>query len=70
MKWILYSCLIVLFALHNDLWLWNDASIVMGLPIGLFYHIIYCLVAALLMYALVKFAWPSHLETEEDSDAA
>ena len=32
------------------------------LPIGLFYHGCYTIAISLLMWALVKFAWPSHLE--------
>ena len=68
MKSIFYLGLALLYLLHNDLWFWNDASIVMGIPIGLFYHILYCFAASLLMLALVKFAWPEHLETENDRE--
>ena len=36
----------VLFLLHNDLWWWRDATLVGGLPIGLAYHVLFCLVTA------------------------
>ena len=34
------------YLLHNDLWLWHDPRLVGGLPIGLVYHLAYCLAAA------------------------
>ena len=37
------------------------------LPVGLFYHGVYSLAAAGLMWALVRFAWPAHLEAEAES---
>ena len=38
--------LLALFLLHNDLWWWNDARLVWGLPIGLAYHFAFCIVTA------------------------
>jgi len=64
-KWLLFTALFVLFIFHNDLWLWHDPTLVMGIPTGLLYHILYCLVASLLFAALVRFAWPSDLEKED-----
>ncbi len=58
---LLYAALVLVFLLHNDLWLWNDARIVAGLPVGLTYHVGYCLVVALLLGLLVRFAWPRDL---------
>ena len=68
-RWILYAAIVVLYVLHNDYWFWYDPRIVLGLPIGLTYHVGYNLAAALLMFLLVRFAWPSHLEVE-GGDAA
>lgn len=56
---VLYGLLLVLFVLHNDLWLWNDASTWLGLPAGLTYHVLYCVVTAGLMAVLVRYAWPA-----------
>ena len=36
-KWPLFAALLVLYLLHNDLWLWHDATLVFGLPVGLVY---------------------------------
>ena len=66
MKRLLYAALAVLFLLHQDFWLWNDGRMVLGLPVGLTYHVLYCLAAAAMMALLVKFAWPTHLATDDD----
>lgn len=65
-KWTLYLGLLVLYVLHNDLWLWNDSTLVLGLPVGLAYHFGFSIVTAVLMWLLVKYAWPEHLEVEEE----
>ena len=58
---LLLAALLLVFVLHNDFWQWDDATPLWGLPVGLTYHIVYCLVAALLMWLLVRFAWPEEL---------
>ena len=63
----LYSALVLLYLLHNDLWLWHDGSLLLGLPIGLTYHVLYCLSAAGLMALLVRWAWPSDLATSAET---
>ncbi len=62
---------VALYMLHQDFWYWRETTpIVFGfLPIGLFYHICYTIAVSLLMYLLVKFAWPSHLETGEGGES-
>jgi hypothetical protein len=62
---------IVLYALHQDVWFWRTTHpIAFGfLPVGLFYHVCYTLVVSLLMGLLVKLAWPSQLEAVETSTA-
>jgi hypothetical protein len=55
-----------LFVLHQDIWFWREARpLVFGfLPVGLAYHGAFCLAATLLMWALTRFAWPSHLDQD------
>ncbi|MDQ3068300.1 MAG: DUF3311 domain-containing protein [Acidobacteriota bacterium] len=55
---------LVLYLLHQDFWFWRATRpLVFGvLPIGLFYHVVYCLACAGMMWALVRFAWPEGLE--------
>jgi len=67
---LLYAALVVLYLLHNDLWLWHDSSLVLGLPVGLTYHVVYCLVAAALLGLVAHFAWPEHLEDLALEEAA
>ena len=59
---------IVLYLLHQDFWFWRSAQpFVFGfLPVGLFYHVCYTLAVAVLMWLLVRYAWPAHLEAETD----
>ena len=56
---LLYGALGAAFVLRHDLWLWNSSSTLLGLPVGLTYHVLFCLVVSLLMALLVRFAWPS-----------
>lgn len=62
----LFAALVLAYVLHNDLWLWDDARLAFGLPVGLVYHIGFCVVVALIMAALARFAWPSALGVDED----
>ena len=63
---LLVLAVVTLYALHQDIWFWRTARpLVFGfLPIGLFYHACFSVAAALLMAALVKYAWPGHLDDE------
>ena len=53
-----------LYVLHQDFWFWRTARpLAFGfIPIGLIYHACYTVVTALVMWLLVRHAWPSHLE--------
>ncbi len=62
---------IVFYALHQDLWFWRTATpLVFGImPIGLFYHAAYTLAVSLLVWVLIRAAWPAHLEHEGQPSA-
>ena len=69
-KWI-WIVFVVLFFLHQDVWYWDDRTLVFGfLPIGLAYHALFSIAAALLWAAALKWAWPSEIEAwaEEPAD--
>jgi hypothetical protein len=55
--------------LHQDFWNWGTARpLVFGfLPIGLAYHAAYSVAAAVVMWLLVRTAWPKHLEEVPES---
>ena len=63
---LLVIAVIALYFLHQDFWFWRTAHpLVFGfVPIGLFYQGCFSVAAALLMWLLVKLAWPQHLEQE------
>ena len=65
---LLAAAVAAFWLLHQDFWFWNAARpLVFGfLPVGLFYHAVYSLAAAALMWGLVRFAWPAHLEAEAE----
>lgn len=57
---------LAMMIVHQDFWLWNSTTLVLGvLPIGLAYQMGYSLLAAVVMAALVRRAWPAQLERLE-----
>jgi hypothetical protein len=70
-KILLVLAVALLYFLHQDIWFWRTARpLIFGfLPIGLFYHACFSVAAALLMWLLVKFAWPSRLEAESERES-
>jgi len=61
---LLAAATLAVYLLHQDVWFWRRARpLVFGfLPIGLFYHAAYCVLASLLLWLLVRHAWPHELE--------
>lgn len=58
---------ILLAILHQDSWNWDNANLVFGfIPVGLAYHALYSIVAAIFWALVVKFAWPYYLEEWAD----
>jgi len=66
---LLSAWVALVYALHQDFWNWHrHEPLLFGLfPPGLWYHLAYSGLAALTMALLVKFAWPAHLEEEEEA---
>jgi hypothetical protein len=69
---LLVLAVVLLYALHQDLWFWRTARpLVFGfVPVGLFYHAGFSVAASLLMWLLVRQAWPAHLEEEAERGPA
>ncbi|HSE33614.1 MAG TPA: DUF3311 domain-containing protein [Pyrinomonadaceae bacterium] len=63
---LLVVAVIALYILHQDIWFWRTPHpLVFGfVPIGLFYQACFSVAASLLMWLLVTYAWPAHLERE------
>ena len=52
--------------LHQDFWLWSDASLVLGfIPSGLAYHVAFSIVTAGLWVVVVRTAWPSETRADD-----
>ena len=66
---LLVLAVLALYVLHQDIWFWRSSRpLVFGfMPIGLFYQACFSIAAALLMWLLVIFAWPDHLEEEVET---
>ena len=69
---LLVLAVAVLYVLHQDVWFWRTARpLVFGfMPIGLFYHACFSVAASLVMWLLVTYAWPAHLEEEAERPQA
>ncbi len=67
MRQVVWILAVVLFFAHQDFWNWDDTTLVFGfMPIGLFYHAMFSVVATLVWLMAVKFAWPSDIEAWAD----
>lgn len=68
---LLVLAVAALYVLHQDFWFWRTPYPVFRIiPVGLFYHACFSVAASLLMWLLVRHAWPHHLEREvEGADA-
>jgi len=65
-KFLLFLMIAFVYIIHQDNWNWSKTDVVLGfLPIGLAYHAVYSVLAAVMMALLVKFAWPKRLEEVE-----
>ncbi|HEX6624541.1 MAG TPA: hypothetical protein VF064_12580 [Pyrinomonadaceae bacterium] len=74
-KLLLVLAVATLYVLHQDVWNWRVARVngympLGAVPLGLFYHACFSVAASLVMWLLVKFAWPSHLEQEVEGQAS
>lgn len=58
--------IVVLYLVHNDLWWWDDATLVLGLPVGLTFHVAFCFAVSLWMALAVRWAPPPVLRGESE----
>lgn len=69
-RWLLVLAVVVLYVLHQDFWFWRQARpLVFGfLPVGLAYQAAFSVAASGVLWLLVRFAWPHHLEDASEED--
>lgn len=65
---LLFLGLLALLAVRHDLWLWDDASLLFGLPVTLVYHLGYCFVAAAVMAWMTSGGRLAALDAEADAE--
>ena len=72
MRWMLVLVVLIVLVLRHDYWWWDKAEpLLFGfLPVGLWWQALVTLMAAGMMWMLVKFAWPAHLEEEAGDGTA
>ena len=46
--------LLLLYALHNDFWLWTEPRFMFGLPAGLVYHALFCFAVSGFMWLVTR----------------
>lgn len=61
---ILFLVILSLYVLHFDFWLWQRPEVVLGLPVGLLYHFVYCVGVSFALAVLIRFV--SHPERTVD----
>jgi hypothetical protein len=63
---LLSLVVVILYVLHQDFWFWRTARpLLFGfLPPGIWYHLGFTLAVSLVMWLLIRQAWPGHLDEE------
>ena len=65
MKFAVWGLVLLLFVLHQDVWFWDDKTLLFGfLPITLLYHACISVAAGATWFLATKFAWPAVLDDE------
>ena len=68
MKYGVWGLVLLLLILHQDNFLWDNKTLVLGfIPIGLAYHAGISIAASIVWFLGTKFAWP--LETGSGASA-
>ncbi len=69
MRWFGVLVLVALFCARIDVWWWREPRLVLGMPLGLTFHLVYCFLVSIVMALLVRVYWPKGLDDGEDSGA-
>lgn len=69
MKYLIWGGVLLLIILHQDVWFWEDNTLVFGfMPIGLMWHVGISICAAIIWFLATIFAWPANLEYRGEGD--
>lgn len=65
MKYVVWGLIVLLLILHQDVWFWDDHTLVFGfMPITLLFHAAISLAAGFAWYLATIYCWPA-LDEEE-----
>ncbi|MEM9187438.1 MAG: DUF3311 domain-containing protein [Planctomycetota bacterium] len=68
MQKIVWALVVLLLILHQDLWFWEDDTLVFGfMPIGLFYHACISVAASVTWFLATRHCWPAGLEANAEA---
>lgn len=62
-KW-LAALVAGVIVVYLNYWMWDDARIVLGLPVNLLYHVVLSVALAPIMVGVVRRAWPRYLSDD------
>lgn len=69
MKYVIWLLVLALVIVHQDIWFWNDETLVFGfIPIGLAYHAGISIAASIIWFLATIFAWPKLLDGTDTRD--
>lgn len=70
MKKVVWGLVALLVILHQDIWFWENDTLVAGfMPITLLYHACISLAAGFTWFLATKFAWPEELKVDAPAPA-
>ncbi len=59
MKYAIWGLVLLLIIIHQDLWFWDNSTLIFGfMPIGLLYHAGISVAASLTWLLATIYAWP------------
>jgi hypothetical protein len=71
MKNVVWALVVLLLILHQDVWFWEDDTLVFGfMPITLLYHAGISVGASITWFLATKYAWPKVLDEADQSTSA
>ncbi|TWT87440.1 hypothetical protein Mal64_29790 [Pseudobythopirellula maris] len=63
MRMVVWGLVLLLLVLHQDIWFWNDGTLVFGfMPIALFFHACISIAASVTWFMATKFCWPTGVD--------
>ncbi len=69
MKYVVWGLVVLLIILHQDVWLWDNDTLVFGfMPITLLYHACISMAAGFTWFLATKFAWPTILADDSTDE--